>query len=183
MNSSIDSTVISPASTSHHSDTTNIRSKQSELDSLRSTQIFIDFATNYNPSGTPNSGVATLPETPDSIYQALRFVKRTQPKVFEKYLTLIFVKLYSAHLECCHQSYEVRRKSSTINKEHEPLVYEFNTLTKTFPVGKPIEFISSAIGYDYVSSNPHLLDFKPIKKQMKIIEQIHKNINEGVYWE
>ncbi|MBP6304126.1 MAG: hypothetical protein KBB37_13485 [Bacteroidia bacterium] len=183
MNSSKDSIITSPASTSHLSDTNNFKSKQSELDSLKNLHIFIEFAVNYNPSRTPNSGVATLPDTPDSVYQALRFVKRTQPKVFEKYLTLIFVKLYSAHLECCHQSYEVRRKSSTINKEHEPLVYEFNTLTKTFPVGQPIEFISSAIGYDYVSSNPHLLDFKPIKKHMKIIEQMHKNINEGVYWE
>lgn len=79
-----------------------------DFESSRSLQIFRKFALNYSPTRKPNSGIAMLPETPDTVKRAIEILKTSQPKEFEKYLILIFVKLYSAHLECCHQSYEIR---------------------------------------------------------------------------
>ena len=156
----------------------NFNTEIAEPDSVTSLEIFKDFAVNYAPSG-----IAMLPETSATVLKAISIVKITQPEEFEKYLTLIFVKLYSAHLVCCHQSYEIRRQPSNgIDKESNPLVYEFNTLTKMYPKSKSIEFISSGIGYVYVKSNQHLLDFRLIEFHVEIIEQVQKNIEEGVYW-
>lgn len=50
-----------------------------------------------------------------------------------------------------------------------------------YPEGKPIEFISSGIGYDYVKGHPYLMDFEPIKKQVDLIERIQKKINKKIY--
>ncbi len=163
------------------SDTLNIKKEEIEPDSLKSIQMFRVFSESYSPTRKPNSGVATLPETPDTVLQALEVMKKSEPKEFEKYLTLIFIKLYSAHLECCHQSYEIRKLPlGNLDKNREPLIYEFNILANKYIEGNPIEFISSSIGYDYVKSNPHLLGFEPIKKHIEIIEQVHKKIEQGM---
>ena len=157
--------------------------KLPEFGSLKSLEIFKDFALNYSPTRKPNSGVAVLPEPSDSVLGAIEILKTSQPKEFEKYLTLIFVKLYSAHLECCHQSYEIRRQPPDgLDKKKDPLVCEFNDLTGKFTDKKRIEFISSHIGYDYVMTHKYLLDFEPIKNHVDIIEQVQKNIEKGVYW-
>jgi len=163
------------------SDTLNTKKEVIEPDSLKSIKIFRTFSENFSPTRKPNSGVATLPETSDTVLQALEVMKKSEPKEFEKYLTLIFIKLYSAHLECCHQSYEIRKLplSGNLDKNRDPLIYEFNILANKYVEGKPIEFISSSFGYDYVKSNLHLLGFDLIKKQVEIIEQFHKNIEQG----
>lgn len=170
-------------STVQTTDTTETLEKSLERDSLKSLEIFKEFALNYNPTRKPNSGVAMLPEPTDPVLKAIETLKTSQPKEFEKYLSLIFVKLYSAHLECCHQSYEVRRQPpGGLDRDKDPLVYEFNDLTEQFADNKRVEFISSGIVYDYVKSHKYLLDFEPIKKHVEIIEQIHKNIEDGIYW-
>lgn len=154
-----------------------------ELDSQKSLEIFKNFSVAFSPSRKPNSGVAMTPESSDSVLTAIDNLKISQPKEFEKYLILIFVKLYSAHLECCHQSYDIRRQlGGGLDKEKDPLIYELNELTKMFPEKKQIEFFSSGLVYDYIKNHKYLLDFEPIKNQVEIIEQIQKNIEEGVYW-
>ncbi|WP_298515809.1 hypothetical protein [uncultured Kordia sp.] len=154
------------------------------VDSQKSLADFQKFALNYSPKRKPNLGVAMLPETPDSILNAITILKTSQPEEFEKYLILIFVKLYSAHLECCHQSYEMRRESAYgLDRTKDPLIYEFNLLSKKYPnTDEWIEIFSSGDSHSYVMSNKHLLDFPPIKKHIKIIEKVFKNIDEGVYW-
>jgi len=153
------------------------------VDTLKNFEIFRDFAIDFSPTRNPNSGVAVLPAPSDMVLSAVETIKFSQSKEYEKYLVLIFVKLYSAHLECCHQSYEIRRQPSIgLDRKKDPLVYEFNDLTSQFSNKKRIEFISSSIAYDYVNSHNYLLDFEPIKKHIEIIEQVHKNIEDGVYW-
>ena len=161
-------------------DTAIINEAQPKLDTLESLEIFKSFALNYSPK---NESWAKLPEPSDTVLRAIDLVKVTYPQEYEKHLILIFLKLYSAHLECCHQSYDVRQHTPIgIDPEKDPLVYEFNDLTKYFPVDKPIEFISSHLVHEYVLSNKHLVEFPPIKEHLQIIEQIEKNIEEGVYW-
>jgi len=180
-NSTVDSSEFITKMTKQSTDSINLIDKEIDLDSLRSLEIFKDFAINYTPTRKPNSGVAILPKTPDSVIQAINILKFSNPKEFEKFLTLIFIKLYSAHLECCHQSYEIRRQPPNgLDKERDPLVYEFNNLTKKYPFDKPIEFISSSIGYDYVKSHKYLMDFEPIKKHVDKIEHVQKKIEEGL---
>ena len=178
---SISSEIKLPISSS---DSIIVRNETIDLDSAQSLEILKRFAINYSPSNQPNSGVAILPESSDSVLKAINIVKNSNPKEFEKYLSLIFVKLYSAHLGCCHQSYEVRLQPARglIDKDRDPLVYQFNILAKNYPKDKPIAFISSSIGYAYVKSNPYLLEFEPINIHMEKIEQIHKNVEDGIYW-
>jgi hypothetical protein len=168
----------------HSPDTTNSSEDPTGLDSLGNLEVFKSFALNYSPTRKPNVGVAKLPALPDSVLSAMTLMKNTQPKEFEKYLTLIFIKLYSAHLECCQQSYEVRKQPAIgLDSHKDPIVYEFNSLAKMYSARDRVDFISSDIGYDYVKSHKHLLDFEPIKQHVGIIEQIHNNIENGVYWE
>lgn len=179
----IDSSELKPESIVIKStDTLETVEKSPELDSLKSLETFKEFALNYNPTRKPNSGVAMLPEPTDPVLKAIETLKISQPKEFEKYLTLIFVKLYSAHLECCQQSYEIRKQPpGGLDKVKDPLAYEFNDLIKKYSYKKPIEFISSSIGFEYVQSHRYLLDFEPIKKHIEIIEQVHKKIEDGKY--
>ena len=181
---SIDSSESKPKSAVIKStDTLEAVEKMPELDALKSLEVFKEFALNYNPTRKPNSGVAKLPEPSDSVLRAIKILKTSSPKEFEKYLSLIFVKLYSAHLECCHQSYEIRQQPPVgLDKERDPLVCEFNDLTEKFNDNKRIEFISSGIAYDYVYTHKYLMDFEPIKKHIEIIEQVHKNVEDGTYW-
>ncbi|MDZ7848172.1 MAG: hypothetical protein U5L96_16260 [Owenweeksia sp.] len=167
--------------TKQNTDTVSLIDKEINLDTLKNLEVFKDFAVNYTPTRKPNSGVAILPAIPDSVLQAMNTLKLSHPEEFEKYLTLIFIKLYSAHLECCHQSYEVRRQPpGRLDKEKDPLVYEFNNLINKYSYDKPIEFISSSISYDYVKSHKYLLDFEPIKKHVDKIEHVQKKIEEGL---
>ena len=160
--------------------TLEMKVKVTNNDSFNSLAIFKDFSENYSPA--PILGVAKLPDLPNDVLSAMRVVKSSQPEEFEKYLTLIFVKLYSAHLECCHQSYELRKQNPRgIDPDRDPLVYEFNTLSNYFPTDKPVEFIPSSIGFDYVESHPYLLEFEPIKKHIELINGVHKNMESGTY--
>lgn len=153
------------------------------LDSVKSIEVFKDFAMDYSPSRKPNVGAAKLPELSDSVLSAMAIIKTSRPEEFEKYLMLIFVKLYSAHLECCHQSYEIRRQpTGRLNRGKDPLVYEFNDITKKYKDNEQIEFMPSSIGYEYVMTHRYLLDFQSIKKHVEIIERVQKNIEDGVYW-
>jgi hypothetical protein len=182
--SSIDTNEMKVKVSAQADDAMKISEEVAESESLKSLETFKEFAQNYSPSRKPNSGVAMLPETPDSVLSAIRVVRDSQPKEFEKYITLIFVKLYSAHLECCHQSYEVRKEpQSGLDQEKDPLVYEFNNFTKKYPAGMRIEFISSSLVYDYLISHRYLLELESINKHFEIIEQVNKNIEAGAYWE
>jgi hypothetical protein len=66
-----------------------------------------EFAKTYSPNNKPNQGPALLKSVPDSVVHAFEVLRATNEKDCEKYLTLIFLRLYRAHLECCNQSYEV----------------------------------------------------------------------------
>jgi acyl carrier protein len=150
-----------------------------EIDSISSIQLIMQFSEDF----TPSESFATLPEITDTIYRAFEIAKSVNYNAYEECITLIFIKLYRAHLECCHQSYEVRKqRPDKLNKLRDPLVYEFLNFSKGYQEGKRLEFISSSIGYTYVKQNPHLLENNQIKEQYDIIKKISKNIEDGVYW-
>lgn len=85
------------------SDTVNIKNETNDLGSMKSFEMFRDFAVNYTLKRKPNIEPAVLVEAPDSVLEPIRIVNIHQPREFEKYLTLIFVKLFNAHLEYSKQ--------------------------------------------------------------------------------
>ena len=143
------------------------------------------YSENFNPTREPNKGIAILPTLPDSILTSFKVIRTNRTKDYEKYLSLIFIKIYSAHMECCQQGYNLQKQKesfSKTNQKEEPLLFAFNNLTGFFSNNKPVEFINSAYGFNYVKDNPHLLQNQEIKKHFDIILKVQENIEKGVYW-
>lgn len=145
--------------------------------------IVRNFAEQYNPSFESNMGVPALGNIKNEVINAIKELRGASKVELEKYLTLIFIKLYRAHLECCHQSFELRLSDKTyIDQNQDPLLYEFNLIIKMFKQNEMIPFISSRISYDYVMSHSYLLEYNKIKSEIKIIDRLLDKINKGIYW-
>ncbi len=134
-------------------------------------QVAKCFAENYEPH---KDGIAKLVEVPAHVVEAFTHLKAEDRSACEKYLALIFIKLYRAHLECCNQSYELRTRSSKrfdIDRAADPLLFEFNSITKMYDMDKPIEFISSAMAYDWVKAHTYLRNDPAIKKEYVVVKK------------
>jgi hypothetical protein len=146
-------------------------------------EIAREYADSYSPTRESNKGIAELPDFSDSVKKAFQSLEKTSFKDFERNIVLIFIKIYSAHLECCHQSYDLRiTEQYELYFKNEPLLEELNKLTKKYKEGVFEEFIPSNIGYDYVKSHRYLLKDEQIKEHYDRIEVVLKNIEDGVYW-
>ncbi len=126
-----------------------------------------------------NNAMKQIHNFPDSIitaFKAIRFNKEEQ----EKYLTLLYLKIYTGHLICCHQSYELRKNPNAIGIDSlaDPLLYEYNLITHQFNQNKRIEFVSSALAYSWIEKNNYLLSYEPIKKEYNKLKRIEKGIEE-----
>lgn len=135
------------------------------------------FAENYAPD---RDSPAQLEDVPAEVVLAFEKLKNSDQSSCEKYLALVFVKLYRSHLECCNQSYELRTKpSSGFDKTADPLLFVFNSITKQFDASKPIEFISSGMPYEWVKMRSYLLNDAAIKKEVAIIKVKQTEILKG----
>jgi hypothetical protein len=67
-----------------------------------------DYVHLYSPDSIPNTGISSLSIIPDRIESATNTLGQVNKIEQEEYLTLVFVKLYRSHLQCCHQSYAIR---------------------------------------------------------------------------
>ena len=135
------------------------------------------FAENYAPD---RESPAQLENVPAEVVLAFEKLRKSDPSSCEKYLALVFVKLYRSHLECCNQSYELRTKPlGGIDKAADPLLFEFNSLTKMLDSSKPIEFISSGRPYNWVKERAYLLNDPSIKKEVAIIKLKQDAIRKG----
>ncbi len=140
-------------------------------------QVAKTFAENYEPE---QEGVARLRNVPAHVVEAFKDLKESDRSACEKYLALIFIKIYRAHLACCNQSYELRtRFSLSIDKDADPLLFEFNSITKTYDAGRPIEFISSDMAYDWIKAHAYLRNDPVIKKEVTIIKKKEAAIRQG----
>lgn len=146
-------------------------------------KIVRKFAEEFLPDTTIQNGMNKMNSFPDSIIKAFKEL-RTDRENQEMYLTLIYLKIYRGHLQCCHQSYELRANPNPLGIDSitDPLLFEYNLITKQFDNDKPIELISSDIAYSWVDKNKRLLSFEHIKKEYTIIQTIRVNIEKGLYW-
>jgi hypothetical protein len=143
-----------------------------------------EFAESYQPNSIPNDGVvANVPKVSDSVLDAFRSLAYQNNEAANKYLTLIFLKLYRSHMQCCHQSYELREGSiEKIDSVKDPLLYEFNRVAKFYNDNERPEFISSGISKAYVDSNQYLLQYDKINLEYKKIQKVEDSIMKGLYW-
>ena len=146
-------------------------------------KIARQFAENFAPDSTMQSGMRKTNYFPDSVVEAFKAIRADQQNQ-EKYLTLIYLKIYRGHLQCCHQSYELRAKPNSIGIDSisDPLLFEYNLITKLFDNNSRIEIITSGIADTWVERNKNLLSDDQIKKEYRLIKTIQKNIENGIYW-
>lgn len=146
-------------------------------------KIARNYAERYNPSEKSNNGPPNLENIKNEVINAFKDLTGTEKVEHERYLTLIFIKLYRAHLQCCHQSYDLRISGeSYIDQTQDPLLYEFNLLTNTYKQNEMVPFIPSSISYDYVKTHLYLLEYKKIKIEINKIESLLDEINKRVFW-
>lgn len=139
------------------------------------------FAESYEPA----EQFAQLKDVPCEVVIAFKRLGECDRRASERYLSLIFVKVYRAHLLCCNQSYELRtyeNHRTGIDSITDPLLYEFNGITKTFDPHAPIEMISSAIPYTWIKTHGYLRDDPAIKKELAIIKRKEAAIRRGETW-
>ncbi|KJS05177.1 MAG: hypothetical protein VR77_09260 [Flavobacteriales bacterium BRH_c54] len=133
-------------------------------------------ALEYTPinSGKPSQ----LPEIDSEQKKYIINAVSIDKNASEQYITLIILKLYRSHLECCNQAYEIR-KTNIIDKEEQPLLYQFIILSNIIDVNEIKEFLPSSIGYDFVMEKPSLRKYKAIDNEMNTINRILKRIKKG----
>ena len=98
---------------------------------------------------------------------------------YEEHLVLIFAKVLRYHLDCCHQSYELRIKNTQSITSEDPLVFELMTLTDRYTIDTPVELLTSAVVLEILAEKPELLNYEPLRKEFQKISEIRKKIEEG----
>ena len=136
------------------------------------------FAEKYKPISNSELGIALLTNVPDSIVYSFKQLRIHGNNEYVKYLTLILVKVYRTHLKCCHQGYELRNNThgKGIDSIADPLLYEFNLISKIYDNINRIEFINSAIGHTWLEENKQLLEYDKLKKEYLEVEKIGNGI-------
>lgn len=138
-----------------------------------------EYAMSFSPKGA-----SAYDSIPEDIVQALNKLRTIDKNAHEKYVTLIFTKLYAEHLRCCHQSHIIEEFPM---KKKE---YDFNKLTmanefafmSNYLKGKELpEVWSSGIILQWLTENPQLMKFEPIGRYKSTIDSISKKIADGEY--
>ena len=136
-------------------------------------------AINYAPhdSSMPNSFCFHKPPAVLTKAQSdtMSCLAAKKDKEVEKYLTLIYLKLYNANLEHCLSSWYIDKKSQYFWAFRKYFTPKFNQEHLR-------EVYLNSFGYFWVKENPELLNFKPISVQFTIIEnrlaEIESNWNK-----
>ncbi len=120
------------------------------------------FATSYEPKSGKEGVIPFAPQLNSDIKMEISRFAKSGTRKHEKFVVLIFLKLYRFHLENFNQSYELGRE---------------NELTKEFYrlIGRSdyerAELMSSYLAYKYAVSNPGLLEYSEIKREIDRIEK------------
>jgi len=125
------------------------------------------FAINYNPKYDENErekifDLIKLPQIDSNLRRSIIISCQEYSKQSLEYLTLVLLKHYNYHFECCKQSYNLAIKLK-ITEQETLIPYYFIKISKIYPQQDFYEFVSSSIGYDFVCDNKYLLKNKDIK--------------------
>lgn len=128
-----------------------------------------DYAESYEPKSTKRQVIPEAPELEGKVLQAVSNLSSSQSREHEKYVVLIFLRLYRFHIENFKQSYELGRDNF--------LTKEFFRLTGENDYQKA-EFMPSYLASNYVEKNTELLKYPLIEKEMKRIEKAGEKIKK-----
>ncbi len=131
--------------------------------------IFRDYAESYEPKSTKRQAIPYPPALEGKVSQAISNLANSQSREHEKYVVLVFLRLYRFHIENFKQSYELGRDN--------PLTKEFFRLAGEDNYQKA-EFMPSYLASNYVEKNPELLKYPLIEKEMKRIEKAGEEIKK-----
>lgn len=124
--------------------------------------VIKEFAENYEPKSTNKEVIPSPPLPNDRIFQAVSNLANAQSRKHEKYVILIFLRLYRFHIEHFKQSYELGREN--------PLTKEFFRIIKSIDYQKA-EIMPSYLAHNFVKDSPDFLNYDLIVKEMKRIEK------------
>lgn len=147
----------------------NINSSQGHSPAATSEDVEIlkRLAEMYEPKSTNQQVIPSPPRLNEKTSLALKSLAADQSRLHEKYIVLIFIRLYRFHLEHFQQSYDLREDPENA------LTQEFHRL-----LGSPrYEVLLSQIAEDWVKKTPELLKYSPVKKEMVRIQKAHSKID------
>ncbi|MEN8125989.1 MAG: hypothetical protein ABFR32_12775 [Bacteroidota bacterium] len=136
-----------------------------------------EFSLNYSPKGA-----SALDSIPVDIVKSFKELRTIDKEAHEKFVTLIFTKLYAEHLECCHQSYIIANFRSEYDFDKPSMVNEFALMSGYLDKDNLPEIWTSGIIEKWLNENPGLLKYEPIGKYDQYIKTISKKIANGDYW-
>jgi len=152
---------------------------ESEIKTQDFKKIVAEFSEQYAPKRSAN-----FDSIPIDIIKAFKKLRTIDKNEHEKYVTLIFTKLYAEHLQCCHQGYIIAsRFKNDFDKDKISMVNEFAFMSNYVNYEKLPEAWSSGIIEKWLNENPRLLKYEPIGKYNQQIKTIAKKIENGDYWE
>ena len=145
----------------------NSSDAQSPVATSEDVEILRRFAEMYEPKSTNQQVIPSPPVLKEKTLHALNALVADKERIHEKYIVLIFIRLYRFHLEHFNQSYDLAEDPENA------LTQEFRRL-----LGSPRhEVLLSQVAEDWVKRTPELLKYSPIKKEMVRIEKAHRRIN------
>lgn len=147
---------------------------------LNNVENAAQFANQYSPKGAEK-----LDSIPINIVKTFTRLRTIDKVSYQKYVTLIFAKLYTEHLKCCNQSYiiaEFGGNSMDYDFNKPSMVNEFVFMSRYLDKENLPEIWTSGIIEKWLEENPKLMDYEPIGKYNQIIKTISKRIENGEYW-
>jgi hypothetical protein len=129
--------------------------------------ILKKFAERYQPKSTTSRHIPSPPELKERELRSLKALSAAGSRAHEKYVLLIFLRLYRFHLENFQQSYHLGEIPL------DPLTEEFHRLIGGSP---PLGSLLSYAAEDWVKSKPELLRDKLIAREIARIDRAHKKI-------
>lgn len=127
------------------------------------------FAESYEPK-SDRQAIPLPPLLDPKLSDLIANAAKTGSRVHEPYVVLIFLKLSRFNIEHFKQSYELGRENP-LTKEFYRLIGETNY--------EKAEFMASYLVDNYVEKHPELLEYAPIKAEMKRIEKAGEKIKRG----
>ena len=139
------------------------------------------FSLNFSPKGA-----SALDSIPVNIIKGFKQLRTIDKNAHEKFVTLIFTKLYAEHLHCCHQSYIIEHfpaEKSEYDFSKLSMVNEFAFMSKYLDKEQLPEIWTSGIIEKWLAENQRLLKYEPIAKYDQFTKTVAKKIANGDYWD
>jgi len=152
---------------------------QTELEIREYKKEIPEFSLSFSPKGA-----SALDSIPENIIKGFKELRTIDKNAHEKYVTLIFTKLYAEHLQCCHQSYIIEQfpiEKSEYDFDKLTMVNEFAFMSSYLDKDDLPEVWTSGIIEKWLTENPRLLKYEPIGKYGQLIKTVSKKIANGDY--